>query len=105
MAYTILRRPWRIRKPYYFTMGPELLTIVALLVLFGLAQPDTYRTTMWEIGFENGFNSNPNMILYAYANHEPLPTVPFVWSQRCALLPLSQSRYPANLLSFAASPT
>lgn len=81
MAYTILRRPWRLRKPYLYLMVPELGLIVALLVLFGLSQPDTYRTTMWEIGYENGFNSNPNMILYAYANHVPLPHIPFVWSQ------------------------
>ncbi|CAK7568684.1 MAG: hypothetical protein SEPTF4163_006684 [Sporothrix epigloea] len=62
-------------------MVPELGLIVGLLVLFGLAQPNTYRTLMWQIGFDNGFNSNPNMILYAYANHQPLPAVPFVWSQ------------------------
>ncbi|CAK7228220.1 hypothetical protein SBRCBS47491_006828 [Sporothrix bragantina] len=81
MAYRILRRPWHHRKVYYYTMVPELGLIVGLLVLFGLAQPNTYRTLMWQIGFNNGFNSNPNMILYAYANHVPLPTVPFVWSQ------------------------
>lgn len=81
MAYRLLRRPWRHRKIYYCTMIPELATIVALLVLFGLAQPNTYRTLMWQIGYNNGFNSNPNMILYAYANHVPLPTIPFVWSQ------------------------
>lgn len=81
MAYHLLRRPWRSRKIYYSTMVPEIATIVALLVLFGLAQPNTYRTLMWQIGYNNRFNSNPNMILYAYANHQPLPTIPFVWSQ------------------------
>ncbi|CAK7197358.1 hypothetical protein SEUCBS139899_000003 [Sporothrix eucalyptigena] len=81
MVYHLLRRPWRHRKIYYYFMLPELGLIVALLVLFGLAQPNTYRTIMWQIGYNNGFNSNPNMILYAYANHVPLPTVPFVWSQ------------------------
>ncbi len=40
-----------------------------MLVLFGISQPDLYRTKMWQVGFDNGFNSNPNMILYAYANH------------------------------------
>ena len=86
MAYRLLRRPWRHRKIYYCTMIPELATIVALLVLFGLAQPNTYRTLMWQIGYNNGFNSNPNMILYAYANHVPLPTIPLVWSQTYAHL-------------------
>jgi len=59
----------------------ELAGLIPMLVLFGIAQPDLYRTKLWQIGFDNHFNSNPNMILYAYANHRPLPTVPFVWSQ------------------------
>jgi len=81
MGYTILHRPWRVRKPFYIAMVFELIGLVPTLVLFGIAQPDLYRTKMWQIGFNNGFNSNPNMILYAYANHRPLPAVPFVWSQ------------------------
>ncbi|KAL2143546.1 hypothetical protein VTI28DRAFT_10332 [Corynascus sepedonium] len=62
-------------------MVPELAGIIPLLVLFGLQQPDAFRSLFWRIGFENKQNSNPNMILYAYANYEPLPTVPFVWSK------------------------
>jgi len=61
-------------------MLPELATVVPLLVFFGLQQPDGFRSLFWRIGFENKQNSNPNMILYAYANYQPLPTVPFVWS-------------------------
>jgi hypothetical protein len=59
----------------------ELLGLVPILVLFGIAQPDMYRTKLWQIGYDNKFNSDPRMILYAYANHQPLPTVPLVWSQ------------------------
>lgn len=62
-------------------MSLELLGLIPLLVLFGIAQPDLYRTHLWQIGWEWRFNSNPAMILYAYANHRPLPTVPFVWSK------------------------
>lgn len=80
-TYRILRRPWRAKKPLYWGMIPELAGIVPLLVLFGLSQPDAYRTLFWRIGFENHLNSNPNMILYAYANHQPLPKVAFVWTQ------------------------
>lgn len=80
-TYIILRRPWRAKKPLFFGMIPELAGVIALLVLFGMAQPDAYRTLFWRIGFENKLNSNPNMLLYAYANFRPLPTVPFVWSQ------------------------
>ena len=81
ITYRILHRPWRAKKPLYLGMIPELAGIVPLLVLFGLAQPDAYRSLFWRIGFEHKLNSNPNMILYAYANHQPLPKIAFVWTQ------------------------
>ncbi len=83
MAYKIANRPWRreVKRAFYISMIFELVGLVPMLVLFGISQPDLYRTKMWQVGFDNGFNSNPNMILYAYANHRALPTVPFVWSQ------------------------
>ena len=80
MAYTILRRKWRVRAPMFWLMVFELAGLVPLLVLFGIEQPDLFRTRFWQIGFDMKMNSNPNMILYAYANFKPLPTVPFVWS-------------------------
>jgi hypothetical protein len=81
MTYHLIHRPWRVRKPLFLIMGFELIGLIPILVLFGIAQPDLYRTKMWQVGFENQFNSNPNMILYAYSNHRPLPNIPFVWSQ------------------------
>ncbi|KAL2128382.1 hypothetical protein VTI74DRAFT_9264 [Chaetomium olivicolor] len=80
-TYRILRRPWKAKRPLYWSMVPELAGIVPALVLFALQSPDAFRTLSWRIGFEHGLNSNPNMILYAYANHHPLPAIPFVWSQ------------------------
>ncbi len=65
----------------WWAMLFELIGLVPILVLFGIEQPDLYRTKFWQIGFDNKLNSNPNMVLYAYANHRPLPTIPFVWSQ------------------------
>jgi hypothetical protein len=62
------------------SMVLELLDIVACLVFFGIANPDTYRTALWQVGSDNGFNSDPNEILYAYANYRPLPTTAMVWS-------------------------
>lgn len=59
----------------------ELLAVVAVLVFFGIAQPDLYRSQLWQAGDDLGFNSSPSIILYAYANYQPLPTIPFVWSQ------------------------
>ena len=83
-SYRIFRRIWpRVsRKATAWLMAVELVGLVPLLVIFGISQPDMYRSDMWQIGFDNKLNSNPNMILYAYANYQPLPKVPLVWSQR-----------------------
>ncbi|KAK4144764.1 uncharacterized protein C8A04DRAFT_36333 [Dichotomopilus funicola] len=80
-TYRILHRPWKARAPLFWGMLPELGGIIPLLVMFAFQQPDGFRTLFWRIGFENKLNSNPNMILYAYANYQPLPTIPFVWSR------------------------
>lgn len=80
-TYKIIHRRWRARRPLYWGMIPELLGTIAVLVLFGVQQPDMFRTVFWRIGAELGYNSSPVIILYAYANHRPLPTIPFVWSQ------------------------
>ena len=65
----------------YWGMVPELLLTIAVLVLFGLQQPDVWRSQFWAIGHDLKLNSSPNIILYAYANHWPLPTIPFIWTQ------------------------
>lgn len=52
---------------------------IAALALFGIADPDLYRTKLWQAGSDAGFNSNPNELLYAYANYRPIKT-PLVWS-------------------------
>ncbi|KAI1844537.1 hypothetical protein JX266_009210 [Neoarthrinium moseri] len=80
MKYRILHREWRSIRAMWFTMIAELAGTVAVLVLFGIAQPDLYRTQLWRAGNDLGFNSSPNIILYAYANHRPLPNIPFVWT-------------------------
>ncbi|KAI1378671.1 hypothetical protein F4677DRAFT_443157 [Hypoxylon crocopeplum] len=81
MAYKLLRRQWRSTRAMYYTMIAELLGTVGVLVMFGIAQPNLYRTKLWQAGHELGFNSSPNVILWAYANYEPQPKLPFVWSQ------------------------
>lgn len=59
----------------------ELAGTIAALALFGIADPDLFRTTLWGVGYDNGFNSSPLQVLYAYANYQPIPKIPFVWSQ------------------------
>ncbi|KAH8682405.1 hypothetical protein BX600DRAFT_448486 [Xylariales sp. PMI_506] len=81
MGYRILHREWRSTNAMWIVMAAELLATIAVLVNFGISQPDAYRTALWQAGNELGFNSSPNIILYAYANYKPLPTIPFVWSQ------------------------
>lgn len=81
MPYQIVHRKWLLRPWMWVLMPLELAGLVPLLVLFGIAQPDLYRTKLWEIGHYYGFNSDPRMILYAYANYEPYPNVPFVWTR------------------------
>ncbi|KAI4159323.1 MAG: hypothetical protein LQ342_006646 [Letrouitia transgressa] len=58
----------------------ELVIEIAALALFGIAQPDLYRTRLWQEGADHGWNSNPNEIIYAYANYRPIHT-PLPWSQ------------------------
>ncbi|KAM0329208.1 hypothetical protein ACHAQA_004507 [Verticillium albo-atrum] len=82
MNYRIFHRKWPSAKRYmWFAMLAELICMIPLLVLFGIAQPNTWRTKMWQIGYDHGWNSDPRMILYAHANYRPLPNIPFVWSQ------------------------
>ncbi|KAH7405712.1 hypothetical protein DE146DRAFT_421057 [Phaeosphaeria sp. MPI-PUGE-AT-0046c] len=74
-----LPRTWRLSKVVYFLMLFELPFTVANLALFGIASPNLYRTILWRLGGEMGFNSHPQFLLYAYANYRPV-TIPVVWS-------------------------
>lgn len=76
-----LSRRWKPNKwPFFVLVGFELPLNVALLALFGIASPNTYRTKLWQDGADNGFNSSPSTGLYAAANYRPY-TTPKVWSQ------------------------
>lgn len=76
-----LSKRWRPNKwPFYILLGFELALTIALLALFGIAAPNTYRTRLWQDGSDNGFNSSPTAGLYAAANWKPYST-PTVWSR------------------------
>lgn len=77
----IMKRKWKFPKVIIWLNVIELAGTVAALVMFGIADPDLYRTNLWQIGYDNGFNSSPDEVLYAYANYRPLPKIAFVWSQ------------------------
>ena len=75
-----ISKRWRYMKLVWIFFAVELAFTIPALLLFGLAQPDLYRTRLWEDGYENGFNSNPVNPIYAMTNHEPY-TYPTIWSQ------------------------
>lgn len=64
-------------------MPLELIGIVPALVIFGISQPNLYRTDMWQIGWEHDppLNSNPARVLYAYANYQPQPKIALIWTR------------------------
>jgi hypothetical protein len=79
MARFFIPKQWRLRNVVFALIILELPFTVANLALFGIASPDLYRTILWRIGGEMGFNSDPKFVLYAYANYRPV-TIPLVWS-------------------------
>ena len=76
-----MSRKWKWPKVLIALMVFELAGTVAALAMFGIADPDLYRTRLWQVGSDHGFNSSPLQVLYAYANYRPPPKIPFVWSQ------------------------
>ncbi|KAK4547107.1 hypothetical protein LTR36_001328 [Oleoguttula mirabilis] len=70
---------WRLPKLVIALMVVEFFMTVGCLTLYGIADPDTYRTRLWQNGYDKGFNSAPSEILYSYANYRPIH-VPMIWS-------------------------
>ena len=92
-----LAHNWRLPKIMWALLIVEIPLSIAALALFGIADPDLYRTKLWQDGSNNGFNSAPNSILYAFANYDPV-YVPLVWSNLC-VIPATRS----SCLAFADS--
>ncbi|KAL8892325.1 MAG: hypothetical protein Q9205_000175 [Flavoplaca limonia] len=79
-CFAAIPKQWKFPKVIFYLFGIELLIEIAALALYGIAQPDLYRTRLWQEGSDHGWNSKPNSILYAYANYRPVHT-PLPWSQ------------------------
>lgn len=73
-------REWRTPKIILGLLVLEVPLTIAALALFGIAQPDLYRTRFWQEGADHGWNSNPNQLIYAIANYRPV-TAPLPWRQ------------------------
>ena len=79
MGRFFLPRRWRLPKVVLGLIILEFPFTVANLALFGIAAPNTYRTILWRVGGEMGFNSDPTKIAYAAYNYQKVET-PLVWS-------------------------
>lgn len=71
---------WRTPRVVLYLMIFEFPIVVAMLALTGIADPNLYRTALWQFGGDQGWNSSPSTIVYAFANYRPVD-VPMVWSQ------------------------
>ena len=77
----LISRRWKWPRVLIALMVIEVAGTVAALALFGIAQPDLFRTKLWQVGADHGWNSSPKDKLYAYANYRPIPKTPFIWSK------------------------
>ncbi|MCJ1311125.1 hypothetical protein MMC25_004795 [Agyrium rufum] len=71
---------WRAPKALLLLFAIELAVGVPILALYGIADPDLYRTRLWEEGARNGWNSSPIAILYSSYNYITIK-VPTPWNQ------------------------
>ncbi|KAF9735344.1 hypothetical protein PMIN03_010666 [Paraphaeosphaeria minitans] len=79
MGRYFLPRKWRMPKLVLGLILFEFPFTVANLALFGIAAPNTYRTVLWRVGGEMGFNSDPSQVAYAAYNYQEME-IPMVWS-------------------------
>ncbi|OTA55569.1 hypothetical protein K449DRAFT_399899 [Hypoxylon sp. EC38] len=78
----------------------ELGLVIVTMSLLCCAYPERFRRTLWEIGGENGWNSNPRLRIYFYANYQQPPEIPLIWAQR-----LSESNLAISVLATAICST
>jgi hypothetical protein len=74
----------------------ELCLATALLLLFAYAHTNDHRTLLWRAGGIQGWNSDPSLRVYYYANYREPPPVPAIWDQRQGP---DTSAYPARRIT------
>ncbi len=74
-----MSRPEPIRL---FLLSIELVIVAIAFGVFVHAYTNELRTTLWATGGEQGWNSNPRLRIYFYANHQEPPEIPFLWTER-----------------------
>ena len=58
-----------------------LLCLTALALFTNISLNDT-TTTLWLNGGSQGWNSDPRLRVYEYANYREPPPVPLIWDPR-----------------------
>jgi hypothetical protein len=58
----------------------EFLSVLMAVSLSLHAYPDTCRTILWQYGGTQGWNSDPHVRIYFYANYREPPPIPKIWS-------------------------
>jgi hypothetical protein len=66
----------------------EFLHSAAILAIFVHIFANNTTTILWHFGGAQGWNSDPSMRVYDYANYREPPPVPLVWDPRCEQLPI-----------------
>lgn len=70
----------------------DFLLCTSALALFSHIFLNDTKTTLWQDGGTLGFNSDPSLRIYEYANYREPPPIPAVWDPRCEQL-LSNIRW------------
>lgn len=91
-----LEIPWHRLKGRVYFMLIEAQLIITIICLFLVGYPAATRKALWEEGGEHGFNSDPKMRIYFYANYVQPPEIPYIWSRRYVVLFLISWHAPAN---------
>lgn len=66
----------------FLVLSIELVVVVIALSVFAYGYTNNLRTALWTTGGEQGWNSNPRLRIYFFANHREPPAVPFIWTER-----------------------
>ncbi|TEY86393.1 hypothetical protein BOTCAL_0009g00200 [Botryotinia calthae] len=77
-----LEIPWHKLKGRVYFILIEAHLVITVISLFLVGYPEAARKALWEEGGEHGFNSDPKMRIYFYANYVQPPEIPYIWSRR-----------------------
>lgn len=94
----------RFQPIYNVLLAAEAAIALAAVILFCSAYPDRFRTILWENGGVVGFNSNPRLRIYFYANYQEPPEVPLIWSQRQVVADHLHAHYTNQVIDIDIRP-